>query len=94
MSFCVNCGVEYLVAIGVCSNCCLDKLIPLENVETKLKQYKIEGQQAGKPFGYPGEKVALYLSLFITTVIVAVLGLISYGLFFLLIAIKEHLIHY
>ena len=87
MSFCVNCGVEYSKSAGVCLSCCNDQLIPMEIIETELRHHKLVGQQDGEKFGYPGEKMALVLSCLVSSIVVILLGLVSYGLFFVLIAI-------
>lgn len=87
MSYCVNCGDEYSKRSGVCSSCCYDQVIPKEIIESELVRYKNGPDEGGITFGYPGEKVALILSVFVAGIVAVFLGVVSFGLFFLILII-------
>lgn len=82
MKYCVNCGKEYNIKSGVCPDCLSDQETPNEIIDAALSAKK------NKPphpydiqFGYPGEKGALIFSIFISVLILLILGSISFGLF-------------
>lgn len=89
MSYCVNCGTAYAKPSGICPTCYLDQSIPEEIMDFELSKRR------GRPiephdidFGYPGEKAALTLAIGLSLVIAAVLGAISWGLFFAILVLS------
>jgi len=83
MSYCVNCGKEYAEISGICPNCHSDQRIPNEIIEVELSRNKAKPPKPHDlAFGFPGEKSALILSVVIALILAAMLGTISFGLFF------------
>lgn len=87
MSFCANCGAPYESPSGVCPSCYRDQRLPEEVMTAGLERFRRSPPPAGEPaFGYPGERGALYLSLALCLVILALLGALTVGLFLLAVA--------
>jgi Zn-dependent protease with chaperone function len=89
MSYCVNCGKGYDKPSGICPSCCTDQLVPNEIIDSELLRSKNKSSYSeGLNFGFPGEKAALTLSIIISIAIAVVLGMISFGLFFVFLIIS------
>jgi Zn-dependent protease with chaperone function len=88
MSYCVNCGKEYMKLSGICPHCHSDQVIPNEVIDTELSRRRFKRPDPHDPeFGFPGEKNALIISIIITVIVAFILGAISFGLFFAILII-------
>ena len=89
MSYCVNCGKEYNNSSGACPNCFSDQVTPNEVINAELSKNKLRRPDPHDlKFGFPGEKGALILSIAISLTLVVILGAISFGLFFGILALN------
>lgn len=89
MSYCVNCGKQYGEPISVCPVCFYDPVTPKEIIECELLKKK-EGyaQPDNLTIGFPGEKAALILSIIISIIITIVLGILSFGIFIVILLVS------
>jgi len=88
MKYCVNCRTKYSEEIGICRQCSSIKTIPNAQIANAILSQKYTFSEKCMQFGYPGEKTALILSILIAIIVITFLSTISFGLFFLLIAIS------
>ncbi len=85
----MNCGKEYDKYSGICSSCYSDQVIPNEIIELELSQNKSKPSLQHHPkFGFPGEKSALVLSILISIIVMVISGIVSFGLFFIVLLIN------
>lgn len=91
--FCVNCGKTYNPPIPLCPGCNSEPEIPNEIIDTELNRRRTVGVRKPLNFScYPGEKASLMMAISIIMTLVAVLGVISFGMVILLILINLFLI--
>jgi len=89
MNYCVNCGNQNQENATICQNCYSDPRIPNEIIEAEMKNIETSNLfYNDKRFGYPGEKSALALAIFISVVLGFILGIVTIGFFILILIIN------
>src|SRR6266446_2280810 len=86
MSYCANCGTRYEEPASLCSACHLDPRLPEAIIDADIIRENWRGNDPS--FGYPGEAGALVLSAVVATALGVVLGVVSLGLFLVLVALS------
>jgi Zn-dependent protease with chaperone function len=86
MRYCVNCGRPYDKPSGICPDCLSDQTAPDEVINAVLIGKSFTPNNPG--FGFPGEKAALILSVIISLIIAIILGMMSFGLFFVILVLN------
>jgi Zn-dependent protease with chaperone function len=89
MKFCVNCGVQYQGAISICQRCFWDPEVPRQFIEQGLAEAALRRRWSREPrLGFPGERMALALSLAVCTVVVGILGVATLGVLLLVLLLN------
>jgi len=86
MRYCVNCGTPYEKPSPLCPKCHFDQRVPEELVDAALAQPPSPSTLPS--FQYPGERVALLLSIIASVVVAVLLGVVSLGLFAALVLVS------
>jgi Zn-dependent protease with chaperone function len=85
MSYCTNCGAQYDEPASICAECQLDPRLPEAIIDANIARRN--WRRDDPSFGYPGEAGALGLSGAVAIGLAIVLGVVSLGLFLVLVVL-------
>lgn len=90
MKYCVNCRTPFERPSGACPECHSDQTTPDEIIAAATMGANNPWRRgtAIPVFGYPGESAALILAVLVSVVILAVAGVVSFGVFILVVGLN------